>query len=481
MDKRDIDRIVERIKESIKGELQKKHYDNALNLIKLASAILYKTNLVYTDDFLEDAVNEIARNLDIALSECSKTDVVIYYDGFGLNNRGLVQIYLKALCKIKKVVYVTYSKAAGSIPDIINILDLYNGECVFLNGKNNKENIYQLNDVISKSKAAHFFFYSLPDDVVGTCILNVYNSNLHRYQINLTDHAFWLGAKPIDTCIDFRDYGAFISREYRKIPEKKIVCIPFYPIITNKNQFEGFPFKIKKNYKVVFSGGALYKTLGDDNKYYQIVRNMLEKHEDVIFWYAGSGDDSEMIKIINEFPGRAYLTEERKDLFGVIQNCSFYLSTYPVCGGLMFQYVASAGKIPVTLKNGDITNDFLLNQNNLGIEFNSVDEVGQEIDRLLNDNKYRHEKEKKLGCSVISPEIFDNSIAKLFAGEYKTLQCLKYNKVETEEFRQIYWENTTEESICNMIAKKDYIVLMRYIPTFFMKAIITKLVHRVKG
>ena len=75
------------------------------------------------------------------------------------------------------------------------------------------------------------FFYSLPDDVVGTTVMHFYDGYLMRYQINLTDHAFWLGSYCIDKCIDFRNYGAKISYEYRKIDSKKIVIIPFYPSI----------------------------------------------------------------------------------------------------------------------------------------------------------------------------------------------------------------------------------------------------------
>ena len=44
-----------------------------------------------------------------------------------------------------------------------------------------------------------------------------------------------------------------------------------------------------------------------------------------------------------------------------LEKSYFYLSTYPICGGLMFQYAASAGKVPVTLKyDEDLTKGFLL-------------------------------------------------------------------------------------------------------------------------
>ena len=67
-----------------------------------------------------------------------------------------------------------------------------------------------------------FVFYSTPEDVIGTTALYSYDGQFIRYQINLTDHAFWLGSQCFDKCIEFRSYGASISKEYREIQSSKI-------------------------------------------------------------------------------------------------------------------------------------------------------------------------------------------------------------------------------------------------------------------
>lgn len=121
-----------------------------------------------------------------------------------------------------------------------------------------------------------FFFYSFPNDVVGVTSLNILEGKVTRYQINLTDHAFWLGARCIDKCIEFRDYGANVSAKYRGISKNIIAKLPFYPIVNKDISFQGFPFQIVKGQKVVFSGGALYKTFGGQNKYYDIIDNILK-------------------------------------------------------------------------------------------------------------------------------------------------------------------------------------------------------------
>ena len=100
--------IVDKLKCGIKSEIKKKNYEAALELILNCANILYQTNLYYVDEDLEGYLKEIANKMEILSPIGKKTDVIFFYDGFGLNSRGLAQIYIKALCQIKKVIYITY-------------------------------------------------------------------------------------------------------------------------------------------------------------------------------------------------------------------------------------------------------------------------------------------------------------------------------------------------------------------------------------
>ena len=473
--------IVEKLKVSIQREMNKKHWENALRLIKSTANFLYASNLYYADSFLEQKIEYITKVLEMKQTGTMNNNVAFFYDGFGLNNRGLARIYLEAICNSKKVIYITYGKAKNRIPNLIRIVESHGGEVVYLNERTIIDNILSLNAIIKNFRPKHFFFYSFPDDVIGVSALYFCEGYQIRYQINLTDHAFWLGAIPIDICIEFRDYGAYISNEYRGIPKNKVVCIPYYPIIDSNCMFEGFPFEVKKQNTIVFSGGALYKTLGENNVYYDIVRYILSTHKNTIFWYAGSGDASEMNKIILEFPGRAFLTKERTDLYATISNCTFYLSTYPICGGLMFQYVARAGKIPVTLTNSNESDDFLLNQKTLGIEFNDVNELYREIDKLILDVSYRTRKEKEISNAVIKPETFNTLVNKLLAGEYDFIQNLGFNHINTEDFRRIYWNRMNEKRINEILASKDSMIILKYLPRRYLAGVISKVIDRING
>ena len=458
-------------KKAISRCINNKRYDDALSLISLCASLLYQTNIYYVDNDLENALRIISQKL-IINSFSNKDynaneDSLVFYDGFGLNDRGLIQIYLKALCKIKKVIYVTYDDRKNSIPDVQDILNNYNCERRYINRENSSyiDQVNQLNEYIKEIKPKRMFFYSIPNDVIATTVMSSYEDLILRYQINLTDHAFWLGASLIDRCIEFRNYGANISKKYRNIEEDKIVIVPFYPILHKEKKFRGFPFEKRIDQKVMFSGGALYKTIGDDNKYYIMVDYLLNKYNNLIFWYAGSGDDTEIKKIISKYPKRAFLTAERSDLFQIMEHSDVYLSTYPMCGGLMFQYAAMAGCVPVTLKNGSISDGFLINQENIDVEFNDTEHLYSEIDKLLMDDEYSKNRSVLMKKSVVESQVFDEEVRKAIEDEKSSLFPVKFDNIDTNSFREWYIENLSKADVDAMfVHRKTVKVGIAYYP-----------------
>lgn len=189
----------------------------------------------------------------------SREGCLLFWDGFGANTRGLAQIYLKALCRCRHVIYVTYADRVKQIPKLLEILDQTGGEHFFIKRSNKINEVRQLNELMKRHCPQHFFYYSVPDDVTATSVMYAYEGMVERYQINLTDHAFWIGAGCIDKCIEFREYGACISAEHRMLDKNKIVCIPYYPLYGKEDKFEGYPFPFDESrQRLVFSGGNLY-------------------------------------------------------------------------------------------------------------------------------------------------------------------------------------------------------------------------------
>lgn len=481
MKEKDILYVTNKIKKEIDVQIEKENYNNALGLISLCADIYYSSNICYYDEHLEKNLynisNKVIKNnaYDKSNSEC-----IIFYDGFGLNFRGLAQIYLKALCNsVKKVVYITYEEQKNSIPDLIEIVSKNNGQIIFINGKNEIDKILKLNAVVMNFRPKYFFFYSYPSDVIATTLLHSHKGNFIRYQINLTDHAFWLGSDAIDYCIEFRDYGAIISKEKRNIPENKIHKLPFYPVY-KITPFQGYPFDVDVNtQRIIFSGGSLYKTFGDNNKYYEVIRNILGKYNDVIFWYAGSGKRTEMDKLIKEYPNRVFLTNERSDLIQILKHSYLYLSTYPICGGLMFQYAAIAKKVPLTLSFGDITSEFLLNQSSLGIEFDNTDDYYEELDKLMEDMNYLHEKEEKVSRSVIKEDEFENALFDIIDKNANSFS-IDFCKINDTPLHELYLNNYKYFDICKNVACKRGLPVFGKFPKEFIIGAICKVIEKLK-
>lgn len=53
-------------------------------------------------------------------------NVILFYDGFGMDMRGLAIIYLKALAELGyKIIYVTNARAKGKQPMLFSVLQPY--------------------------------------------------------------------------------------------------------------------------------------------------------------------------------------------------------------------------------------------------------------------------------------------------------------------------------------------------------------------
>jgi len=466
-----VQKKINKAKKDAQYETDKGNYGASLELISLAAKLLYDSNLYYRDKELENILKGISKKVISTSSDTANDDVVLFYDGFGLDNRGLARIYLSALCSKFNVIYVTSEKHKDKIPETLKIISNSGNTAEYIRCDGNYvDEIEVLDALIKRYKPEHFFFYSAPDDVVGTVVMNAYEGKLTRYQINLTDHAFWLGSDCIDYSIEFRNYGARISNEYRRIPADRLRIIPFYPSI-NKNQgFVGFPFSFDPNkQKLIFSGGALYKTIDETGTYYQILDHILSKYSDVILWYAGEGDGRYLLSLKNKFPEQLYWTHERKDLYQVMERTTFYLSTYPLAGGLMTQYAACAGTIPLTLrKEGNEVTGVLIGEDSLGIYFMKKEELYAEIDRVLCNDSYRCEKSKRLKDSVLTKQEFDKRICSFLEDKNSINPPEDLRHEDTSVFRELYLTNLRRTSVYATYAKKSRTIFKHYPVEFCM-------------
>lgn len=473
-----LDEIISNIYEKINENVKKSRFENALNLISLSSDILYNYNQIFYSNKLENTIEYISFKL-LNKTKIRKLDIntVLFYDGFGLDTRGLAQIYIRALVEKFKVIYICKDNRINRIPIIKKLVLESGGEVVALPSNNNIDAIYELKSIVDCIKPGSIFMYAYPSDVIIPTILHHYKGVINSYQINLTDHAFWLGAKAFDYCIEFRDYGAFISNKYRNIDKNRIKLLPFYPIIDYEQEFLGYPFEYQKDKKIIFSGGSLYKTFGGNGEYYKIVRYILKNHKDIIFWYAGSGDKTEIVKLINDYPNRVFITEERKDLYQVLEHCYFYLSTYPLFGGLMLQYAAMAKKLPITLRTHNLEG-FLINQEKYGFIFDSCVDLCNMVDKLIDDEEYTKIVSSKLDEAVIKPEDFNKDLYKIVV-EQESNHEISYKEVDVSKFLEIFYNQFDETKLCDIIASHRKVCVFKNFPLLFTSGVVKKIKRKI--
>ncbi|MCR5030843.1 MAG: hypothetical protein K5982_05160 [Selenomonadaceae bacterium] len=418
------ERLFNNVRLKIDRHIRYGQLDDALNLLENLNFHMYSYNQFLRDESTESAfrsLRDIMNGLfpDDAKAFTPDENCILFYDGFGLDVRGLAQIYLKALAELNyKILYVTNETAKDNIPTLLRLLETakVRASVCFLKAISPSERVRELCAIVSTHKPARGILYSTPWDSAGILAFSRWKGYMARYLINLTDHAFWPGMDSFDICIEFRAWGASVSNIYRRIPKERIVIQPYYPHFDRNVKFQGYPFVRMTDDFVVFSGGALYKTIDDTMTYYQVIAWMLRTFPQVKFWYAGTGNDKGLRSLIEAFPGRVFHTAERSDLFQILENVDMYLNTYPGLGGLMTQYSACAGRPPLALvKNPkDGLGGFLLQHDaETALAFGSVDEWENAIQKYITDENYRMKLIQKMNNTVITPTRFRNNLQRI--------------------------------------------------------------------
>ena len=481
--KQKVNLLIERLKKISSNSLKKKDYNCAMSAISFASETLYSYNQYYVDDELEQLTKEVANKIKdekhFGNSDFyEKSETILVYDGFGLDTRGVILMYLNALgMNHYKVCYVTNSAAKTIIPTITAICNKFHMDMKFIDMKDYHDWCIQLSDVFEEIKPKASFFYTTPYDVSGCASFYMYKNLSDRFLIDLTDHAFWLGKCSSDYFLGSREMSAYIQHFQRGIPKNKCIKLGVNLLVENIQTHEGLPFDVV-NEKYVFSGGSLYKTLGDEEKkYYKIVNHILSNHPDVKFIYAGTGDDTELKKVVAQYPGRVYHIAEREDFYYLIENSVIYLNTYPMFGGMMMKYAAYAHRLPITLKHGSDSDGLLLHQKECAIEYDDYESLVKDVDRLLEDENYRKEREKLLDGAVITEERFKKNVRSVIEN-HNTDYMHNFEELDTMEFRSEYFERFDYRQNLNSICKRIRFSLFKYFPFIFFKGFISRIKNK---
>jgi hypothetical protein len=422
-----------------------KLYSWVMDIIHSAARIMYGFNIIYYDEDLENMLQDIARKkIKNSRSMSPVPKRVVFYDYFSLDNRGLTEQYIQGLIDNDyEILYITLKQKNDNMEQILKTIGKYQKAVIyFVKSKGNFQKCNEIIDEILCFKPSKILYHSAPWDTVGFVIMAYLEAyEIERYLINLTDHAFWLGRNCSDYFLEFRSYGVNISINHRRIKSDRLLILPYYPVQNSDLDFQGFPFDAKEK-KIIVSGGSLYKIYGD-TIFFDIVKWILEKYKDSLFFYLGNGDTKPLYEFIkrNNFRDQFFYSKERKDINEIIKRCYFYLGTYPILGGLMSQFAAANQKIPVayTAEKYKMNNidELFINNDAGGFTFYTLDVLYDEIDKLMTNKKYYSNKTDALKNKVISKTEFAKQLKFIF--EHKK-SCFVYKKydIDIDSFSNLY-------------------------------------------
>lgn len=442
-----VDELINSLKKHMNDGIQKQNYEKAMATIAYGCNLLYQFNQKYMDSEFENGVVRIAADYqkkyaDVMKHYKSDSNTVLFYDGFGMDIRGVSKVNMNAIAKNGyRLIYVLPETSRGRMPETEKMMEGMNVIWEYIDMKKSYTKwLEETLAVIFKYAPKAMFYYTTPYDSPGAVAFAAMEGKADRFLIDLQDHAFWLGVKCNDYFCGSRQVSAS-NLLYERGARKEQLLRHGGSVLIDKTEYDhsGLPFD-PENTKFIFSGGSLYKTLGDPELYYyKIVRHILKTHDDVYFLYAGDGDTSEMLKITSEFSDRAFLIKERKDFYYLITKCVFYLNTYPMFGGMMMKYSAYAGKLPVTLRHGDDSNWLLYEQDKRKIEYDTYEELITDVDRLLTDEDYLREREALLEGSVVSEEQFIKDMRSAIETHTVTYHHTDY-RIDTTMFRKEFYD-----------------------------------------
>lgn len=392
---------------------EKKDFDKAIFYIERAAILMYNSNIIYVDYELENILHNISDQILInKTTEQQQNNRIAFYDYFVLDNRGLTEQYLEALASFDYEVLFIGCRCDDKSKEIYKKLKKNNIDYKIVLEKDDIKKSRIIYQLISDFSPKVIIAHTSPWDVAGLIAINAFKDSCRRYLINITDHAFWLGATVFDYFFEFRDYGYNISKEYRKINETKLLKLPYYPIINTSVLFQGFDFATEGK-KLILSGGSIYKIQGS-NTFLEIVKYILDTYDDAIFLFLGSGDTSVLERFVNQnnYQNRFYCRRERKDIYEVFKHCYFYLNTYPLVGGLMTQYACVAGKLPLSLNDFDEHSDncvseLLIDGDFPNIQFSNVNELKKKIDIYMTNPQLLYKDCEKIKNAVITSDKFN--------------------------------------------------------------------------
>jgi hypothetical protein len=456
--------------------------ENALKYIDQCISLVQQFNWIYADEELEMLEKRIGELLlpEMPVDYQVEQERVVFFDDFCLTYVLTIQ-YLEALVKAgKKVLYVTSRyRYNNDTKRFFSHIEKLNGvEIVKVHNRSISHTIADVYEQIISFHPSKILLHIYANSKVIPA-LYVLPKQITKYLINLADQTFWLGARVIDYCIEFRPFGATVSLECRGLKENQLLMLPFYPI-KDENPFAGFPKEVEGRL-IVFSGGDIYKTLDSKRTYWKLIKMILDTYPEVVFLFAAKVIDQRGKDWINGFIKENQFEERflyigfRPDIYEVLKHCDIYMGTSPASGSLMSQLAATNAKpilqyyYPGT--SDDETEQALCVNDVFQISYQNVDGFLQEAGRLIEDSDYRKRQGERLRNAMMQKDQFDDALCRTI--ESNETQFIIEKKAVDYKHLERRWYELEKCGFCNLLPYL-YGVLgpsncIRHVPSLFVK------------
>ncbi len=492
--KRDVQNGINAVKKKAEKSFLKGSYLEALHYLGICTALAGQFNFQYVDDGVERLCKMIAEKTVRRPDDYeAKEDCWVFYDDFCTTYvLGLQWLEAMALSG-KKLLYVTTRdvKVESRHKNILDRVEEYNNvEIKVIPPGNVFTRAQILHDVIVYHKASKLVMHKYATLSVIDIVLPILPESITRYVINLSDQTFWAGARSIDYCLEFRQFGASVSLQRRGLKREQLLMVPFYPA-DDRNAFAGFPPECTKDKTIIFSGGDFYKTLDEERTYWKLVQNILNNYPQVVFLFATKNipeGDSEIYRFIrdNHFEGRFIYISFRPDIYQVFAHCDIYMGTSPTSGSLMSQLAAINAKpilqyyVPNT--PDDETEQAICINEDFKISFYDEADFMKEANRLICDEEYRRKQGQKLKKAMMQHEQFNELVLKTLETNLTQIPIQEYEiDYEGLDNRWYYLEKAGYiNSMPYLYGTLGALDCLKYDPGLFVKKNWNRLINKLK-
>lgn len=392
-------------------------YDSALKYLSAACLTAYTFYIGFKDDEIEELLKTISKKLYQKTATTSSINRVVLYDTFSQDSQGLTMQYLDAIIASGyDLMYITEFDLNDSRSRLIKrTLQSYEKAEVVSIPSNIKglKRVQMICDTIIGFRASKLFMHIHPSAVYAVTAFYALPKEIIKYQINLTDHTYWVGGGCMDYIFDWRQYGASLSAYYRGFKKEQIFILPYYPMM-KETPFCGFPKEADGKVKI-FAGASYYKIIDEKDSFFKINKAILDTTPEAVTLFAGGGDRQLIERLIDQYglKGRFILIGQRNDIFQCFKHSDIYLSTYPLFGGLMGQFAAHAGLPILALhkEGGGRVEESVCQKTNETISFRELESLVKEASHLISDEAYRHQQGERMKNCVISIEEFNEGFS----------------------------------------------------------------------